>query len=72
MYKPTPTLDNLSTAQVINLMFYRYAIEKRNDIKARTKLMYKHPELFDAEIIREIFTMHMQLKSQSIQRRQMA
>lgn len=72
MYKPTPTLDNLSTSAVINLMFYRYAIEQQNDVKARTKLMYKHPEVFDEDIIREIFTTHMQIKSQRIQRRQTA
>lgn len=66
---PTPTLDGLSSSAVIRLMFYKYDIEARNDIAARTKLLSKHPELFDREILLEIFSLHMQLKSQAMMKK---
>jgi hypothetical protein len=59
MRKPTPTLDNLPASAVVKLMFLRFEIERRNDIAARTKLRVQHPELFDADIIREIYAYYL-------------
>ena len=58
MLQALPTLDSLPYHEVINLLEYKNAIERVNDIKARTDLFYAHPELFDNTIVDQIRTLH--------------
>jgi hypothetical protein len=65
MRKTTPTLNHLSAKQVIHLMHFKFEIECCNDISARTQLLHQHPELFDADILQEIYALSVLLNAQN-------